>query len=988
MHAKALVVLLLLFVVACVAGWFAFKAGGGDVEPGALSPKGERAASAVGQPATAQSEVDRPTSSVSAAGALDRKAVPAPDVGKVPDGSVVVRGRLVDGKSVPRAGVAVQLTTWSTPDGFDGSDFDFAGPGQRNAPAQPRATTSSDGTFQLALAVDRGGALSLPDDDLVFAEDPPRVRGKKGDQDLSDVVVVRAGALQGIVRDQNGQPVADVKVSATVGAFAFGTSSSAMTAADGTFSVGKLRPGKWTLRTASGKFLPTVEEHTLAPEQRLTDLVVVVRPGQAIAGQVVDERGQPVANFKVGSKRKEVRGAVDIERFASDEAAVTDQYGFFTLSGLAEPVVTLKAFGPGHTTATVADVSVGTGNLLVRVERLAVIEGILVAGDGSPIEGSRITAEGSSANGTDHRFDVADLQLRDGNASATTDVDGRFRVESVTPGAVTVTARGKGHRSVEQAVAAVQPGQTLQGVRLVADRGAVARVKVVDENGVAVAGAWVRVERVNDEATPGAMRVASRAVSLEDGAVTIGNAPETLGAAETDAEGTAVIPGLPAGNATVRATHAKFAAALPARLMLPASGAVEASLTLREPGFAEITVLLANGTTSAQDALRVVGPADGNREGTRSKTDEAGVARLGPFAPGVYTVRLTRAPAATHLGDAMVFMVDGDGGDIASSVREFVVVAGKTTRVELRRPVLTKIHGVVSGVDGPVVGCTVELVQRGEDSFDLPGFGNRGVKTAADGSFAHEDVESGSYVLRYGKPDQIVKANLPIDVPPNLPEMRQDLVLRTGKLRVQVCTAGTSEAIVGAEVEVVPSAAADTAKPPRQEHRVMMMTMSMSTDANAGGETTTMTMGAPRARTDEDGWAEIDDVPVGEYTLKVRHKKHAPATKAGQVVHETQTTECGRVELATAGQIRGKVLTADGKAADMALVDAQLLGTHAWSEPEMAMGGSFRLTGLPAGKHSVRARQVGAGAPVYGPVIEVEVNGGETSTAELRLPRN
>ncbi|HEX5054332.1 MAG TPA: carboxypeptidase-like regulatory domain-containing protein [Planctomycetota bacterium] len=988
MPAKALVALLLL--VACVAGWFAFQANGADVAPTPATRQGvESKPHAAGAAAPATGEVDRPADARVSEAGLERTAAPTADAGKASDGSVTVRGRLVDRSSKPRAGVAVELMSWSIPDGFD-DDIGVPFANGADRAQRPNVTTDADGRFQLALASDRSGALSLPDDDLVFVGEAPRVRGKKGDQDLGEVVVARAGALQGVVHDQNGQPVADVKVSATLGVFAFGSQSTATTAADGTFSVGKLRPGKWTLRTASGKFLPTVEEFTLAAEQRQTDLVVVVHPGHAIAGQVVDDRGQPVAGFKVGSKRKEVRGAVDIERFAADEAATTDHYGFFTLSGLAEATATLKAFGPGHTTSTVADVPVGTGNLLIRVERLAAVEGVLVAGDGTPIAGSRVGAEAPGGGGPGLPIDGADdLPLGGPRARATTAADGSFRVESVPPGSVVVTASGKSHRPVRLPGVDVLPGQTMKGIRLVADLGATARVKVVDERGKPVVNAKVLVERPRGEPGPGGMTFRARAVSVENenGDVRIGGDERALGTAVTDADGTAVVTGLPAGNATVTATHAEFAAALPVRLALPRSGAVEANLTLREPGFVEILVQAPDGSPSSEDSLRVVGPADGDREGesTRSTTDGSGRARVGPLAAGEYTVRLTKPNAGTRFGDAMV-VVGGDGGaDIASSTRRFTVVAGQTARVELRRPILTKVHGVVTGVDGPVVGCIVELSQHEEvGSFGLPGLGGPSVKTSADGTYALEDIESGSYTLRYGRSDQLVKASSSLEVPPNAPELRHDLEMNTGKLRVQVCAKGTGDPIAGAEVEVVPATAERPAGAPRQERRIMMVSMS---NTDSGGESTTMTMGAPRARTDEDGVAEIDDVPVGEYSLKVSHKKHAPATTERHAVVRGQTTECGRVDLTVAGQIRGNVLNADGKQASMALVTSRPVGTETWSEPEMAMGGAFRLTGLATGKYSVRAQQLGNGAPVYSPEVEVDVQGGKTATAELRLPR-
>ena len=329
----------------------------------------------------------------------------------------------------------------------------------------------------------------------------------------------------------------------------------------------------------------------------------------------------------------------------------------------------------------------------------------------------------------------------------------------------------------------------------------------------------------------------------------------------------------------------------------------------------------------------------------------------------------------------MAFVSFGQDDAIESTQLPFTVKAGETTRIELSKPALTKVYGTVTGVDGPVAGCTIELEQHGSTNIGLPGMSGRSTKTAADGSFAIEDVESGSYTARYGKAEQVVKATADFEVPPNLPELRQDLVLRTGKLRVQACAKDTGEAVSGAEVEIARASAGATGQRPRQQRMVMMVTTDRS---NSGGETTTMTMGSQRAQTGPDGWAEVEDVPAGEYTVRVTHKKYAPVELRAQTVVELRTTDCGRVEMGAAGRIRGTVVARDGKSVQVALVQHRAAGTATWSEPTVAMGGSFRIDGLAAGKYAVRAQQLEPQS--YGPEVEVEVKGGETTATELQLP--
>lgn len=974
----------------------------GDTSPEPTPMTPTAASPAASQPAAAaelaKAAVAPGKAASDATTAEGRTAAPAADAPVAGTSTIAnIRGRVVDGQGAPRAGVELSLRTWPDWDGNPLDSIPMPAPGRnRERDDEPKATSRSDGTFVLQLPKSRMGQLEVASSELVLGRGLPAISGKKGDQDLGDVKVLRAATVAGIVRDERSQPVAGVRVGVAIDGFGLGLggSSSATSAADGTFKIGKLQAGKWQLRTASGKFLPTVVDVEIAPEEQRTDVVLVVKPGNAIAGQVIDDRGVGVANMKVGSKRKEARGSVDIERFSADEATTTDQYGFFTLSGLAEKVASVRTFGPGHSSAVAGDVEVGTGNLVLRVERLGSVEGVLQGADGTPIAGSRVTAGSGDGDVEGIVMDIADdLPLPARGGAATTAADGTFRIDNVRPGTVSVNARGKAHRPVRQAGVQVAPAQATKGVRLVADLGATANVKVTDEGGKPVAGATVRVDRASEPGQPesgGGMRFAARAHRVEerDGEVFIGG-DERLGSGTTDEQGFVRIHGLPAGDLSITAVHADFAPALAARVTTPKSGAVEAALTLRKPGQAEITVIGRDGTPSPGVEIEIRGVAgEGGQAPTQMvRSGEGGIARVASLAPGNYEAALTKGRTASQVGGAMVF-IGADSPTIAASKQAFTVVAGDTTKVELRRPILAKVHGIVTGSDGPAAGCSVELAAEENGDFMPPGMGGSTTTTAADGTFAFDEVEAGRYELRYGKDSQLVKAEQEIVVPADIAEVRQDLTLRTGTLRVQVVASGSGEGVEKAEVELIRGGGeATSGGNPRPRRRTMVMSLVM--DDNSGGagpESTTMTMGQQRAFTDENGVAVVEDVPVGDYTVRVKHKKHAPVELKAQTVVERQTTDCGRVELAAAGQIRGRVLGADGKPARMAIVQTCAVGTEAWGEPEMAMGGSFRITGLAAGRYRVRGQAVGPSSGGYSTPIEVDVTSGETTAADVQLP--
>lgn len=985
MKPNALVVFVLL-LLAGVAAWFGLR-GGGDPAP--LVPVAATPEAAQTSPAAALekgsakdpgADADSPRADRTAAATDERHATTPTSA------PATVRGRIVDSRGGPRAGVEIALTSWRMEGDAEVELLRPMPPTAGAASRTPKVVTRTDGRFETTLPKDHQGYIDLVDDALTFAGDKPAVDGRKGDADLGDIVAVRSAMLKGVVQDEHGRPVPSVKVSAAQGLFAFGDGNSTTTDDKGAFAIGKLRGGAWMLRTASDRFQPTVQDVTLVNEEQRTDLVLVVRVGNAISGQVVDDLGRPVAGCKVGCKRREARGGVDIERFADDEATSTDAGGFFTLSGLTEAKATVRAFGSKYASAVARDVPAGTGDLLLRVERTADVRGTLVAADGSPIAGSSVWPVVGTGSG--NGIGLHELESMDfgGRQSVRTAANGTFHLKNVKPGPTTILAEGKAHLPAKSRIQ-VAAGQSVDGVRLVADAGAQAKITVLDASGQAVAGARVRVERRSNGGVPGfgfaARRVEARADATgEDEVVSRAIGEDgVLGNATTDERGIAVVPGLPAGDHVVRASHAEHASAAPTPVVVPRAGVVEITVTMRAAGFAEVHVASPDGsaTPNCTVALRAEDEPGPDHE---AATDDGGVARTGPLAPGKYVAFLRKA-GGDHGGTGMVVRLAGQEDGMAGTRVGFDVVAGKTTRVDIVRPVMARIRGRVTGADGPVIGCEVSRSRAGDEFAGLPGFDARSTTTDADGAFVLTEVEAGKYTLRYGKPSQVVKAKVALDVPANTPEIVQDLSLRTGKVTALVVTKDGGAPISGASVELLQATVGpDGARV--ETRRVMMFTL----DSDRGGSAMSMTMGAPKSRTGADGRVEIDDVPVGTYTLRVEHDDCAPFERADQVVVESRVTDAGRLELEGSGTILGKVLTANGDPAPMALVQCRSADTTEWGQPAMAENGEFELKGRKVGRHVLRALTLGQpGANPRGPEVEVEVTAGKAVTTELRLAK-
>ena len=70
-----------------------------------------------------------------------------------------------------------------------------------------------------------------------------------------------------------------------------------------------------------------------------------------------------------------------------------------------------------------------------------------------------------------------------------------------------------------------------------------------------------------------------------------------------------------------------------------------------------------------------------------------------------------------------VVLAEDEGGAIAGAEQRFTIKAGETTTVEIRRPILTRVFGTVTGVDGPVAHCNVELKKDEPDMPQMLGIG-------------------------------------------------------------------------------------------------------------------------------------------------------------------------------------------------------------------------------------------------------------------------
>ncbi len=877
---------------------------------------------------------------------------------------ILLRGRLVDRKGQPVADAGLELRSWS---------FTVSGTGQ----APRKALSDADGRFSFVVARGMNGRLSLDGGDRVFRQGRIQLAELASDHDLGDVEVLTASRIRGVVKNVRGQPLPGISVKAHLGAFSLGVSSTSTTRDDGSFEIGQLHPGSWQLRTASPSHLPATVALQVGPEEQVEGVVLELREGSSVAGRVVDDRGLPVPDFKVGIRRSENFGGLSIERFTLEEATRTDEHGMFVVAGIEQPVATIRAFGNGYTSALQADVPVGTVDLLLRVSRLGSVSGTLQDMSGLPIAGSTVSVERVDGD----RPGLGGMFRAAGEAIETA-ADGSWRIESVEPGDVVVRAEGPEHLPAESLPLVVQAGRTTEAVKVVADRGAALRVTVTDAEGRPVEGAAVKVHRERHDAAEG-VRVSIRSVA--GFGVVDGSPPQRE--ASTDESGVAMLYGLEDGAMLATAEHGALAPSFPQRIVMPAIGLVDAELQLREPGFAEIEVRREDGATTTHD-VQIEGPMHGeDTSSVRSvQTDDRGRLRSGPLLPGEYEASIGRDQTASIGNGGFVFM-SGTKKVMESTRTTFRVVAGETTKVEVIVPVLTTLTGRVTDPDGPVADIEVELLHRSHGDDPMSGLSMIGMgstpktKTDEQGRYSFEQLEPGEYDLRWGKQSQFVKDQMRLQVIAGQQEQWQDLQLRYGSFRVRVLGADGMP-LEGAKV-TLQRVKEDADGGPR-----IQIAFATAAGDVSGGSFMSMTLGdKPKATTNIDGIAVIQEVPLGNYRADVTAAGHVRANSEPRFVVEGRMADAGDLALSGAGRIDGSVVDARGNPVGMALVFCRPVG-HVMADrprPAHTEDGTFKFDSLPAGRYELRAQRLGPDSG-EGPAQEVVVDpAGEPAKVQLRL---
>jgi carboxypeptidase family protein len=540
----------------------------------------------------------------------------------------------------------------------------------------------------------------------------------RGPRQMPALALAPAVAVQGLVVDGTGRPLADVDLrAASSDRRSADPDPRARTGPKGTFRLSGLAPGEaYRLSASRDGFVPS--RLPLAAPQRgaaAPSLRIVLESGRAATGRVVDRAGKPVADAEV----RLLPVGSDDPRSAREATlrAVTGASGTFRIDRLAGGPFNLRARARGFAPTLVRRVDLPPGNGSVDLgtlvlERGLTLEGRVVDTAGNPIGGATVQVTPSTG------LAVWDLPL-DGEAPGWETVSGRdgaFSFAGLAPGGETLRASrqgfaartlpGIGVPSAEPVLVRLDPAARISGT-------------VKDDSGEPVAGANVLLSEVSSAAGDGAPPQ---------------DRTRPVGAAVSDAEGRFAAADLPPGRFSLLAAAPGFLSATLKGLDLPDGGEIAGvEVVLPRGATVQGTVSTPDGTPAAGAKVIAIdgGGAAAQTLVGRPETiaDGDGHYQLGGVSEGPHTI-LAEHP------------------DFRPARRPLQVQPGSNT-LDLRLERGAEISGRIASREGPVAGADVRLLPQSSGAADaLP----PPQLSGPDGAFRFPQVGDGRYRLLVEKP--------------------------------------------------------------------------------------------------------------------------------------------------------------------------------------------------------------------------------------------
>ncbi|MEO8191282.1 MAG: carboxypeptidase regulatory-like domain-containing protein [Acidobacteriota bacterium] len=367
------------------------------------------------------------------------------------------------------------------------------------------AESAADGSFRL-VGLEPGvrSVQAVWKEDFAVRRDNLRVR--RGQEVEAPLRLGRAASIAGIVIDESSRkPVAGARLSASSGGMAFArrrTERSVRADAKGKFRLNGLAARPYAVTASREGYLSSSINGISASTAAPGTVSLALAKAAAVAGKVIDEKGQPVAGAAVrfgaeGGIRSFVRRGP--AAFAGGQGASSAADGTFRLRNLAAGRnMILEAAKPGYAETRHPGVTLKTGETLVNVslilKRGLEARGRVVNAEGKAIPGAEIRVAFREARGGGFgnvRQQIRIVGMDSSKPDAVSGPDGAFVVRGLEPGEYTAGVSRDGYaRKTVPSLPVAATGENVWPAIALANGVAISGF-VRDSQGQPIAGATV-----------------------------------------------------------------------------------------------------------------------------------------------------------------------------------------------------------------------------------------------------------------------------------------------------------------------------------------------------------------------------------------------------------------------------------------------------------------------------------------------------------------
>ncbi len=320
---------------------------------------------------------------------------------------------------------------------------------------KPDAWSGADGSFRVGGLEEGEYVLVVQREGYALKQVPSMTVQAEGPNDWPPVVLSPGVAIAGFVRNGKGEPV----VGAQVSSFAVnaGPRGSSTTDPEGRFRLDGFGSDRAVMLSVRAEGYAALQRQVTPPSE---DLSVVLKTTGTIRGRVEDAAThRPLTDFSASyeSPRGGGFGGVQIRMGGESEKAFQSADGTFELTDVPAGKWKVVASAPGYRPADVAGIEIGEGEtkegVVLSLKRGASVSGrVLDPRRGTGVPNASVSwSEGSGAPGFGPAA-AAIARLSGGGTAVSTDADGRYRLDGLSTGKVTIAAEHPDYLDVSRQV--------------------------------------------------------------------------------------------------------------------------------------------------------------------------------------------------------------------------------------------------------------------------------------------------------------------------------------------------------------------------------------------------------------------------------------------------------------------------------------------------------------------------------------------------------